>query len=182
MIKLKDFDIDNDTEFNFFTHLYNISFPKKERRSISNIYYLLHNNKKYTAKLVVANENELVGLLCYWTFDDFIFAEHLAVDNTKRSRGIGTKIMQLFLDQIDRPLILEIELPETEISKRRLEFYKRVGFRYWGNIEYIQPAYHATTPPVPMKLLTMGDIDLEGKYDSIKRRIYKGVYKIQEEY
>lgn len=116
-ISFKDFDIKDDNEYNYFTHLYNLSFPIEERRPISNIYYLLNNNKKYSAKLIInEGSKQLLGFLCYWTFDDFIFAEHLAIDSSIRGVGIGTKTMKLFISETTKPLILEIEEPNTEIT------------------------------------------------------------------
>lgn len=179
-IRLKDFDIENDNEFNFFTHLYNQSFPIEERRSISNIFYLLNHNKRYSIKVVVNDEDKLVGLLCYWTFDEFVYAEHLAIDTNVRGKGLGTKVMNCFVDEINKPLILEIEIPDNEISQRRLNFYLRQGFTYWEDLEYSQPPYHDTTSSVPMKLLTLGDLDLNLKFEYIKRFIYKQVYKVDD--
>lgn len=175
-IKLKNFDINNDTEYNYFTQLYTMSFPIDERRPISNIFYLLNNKSKYIAKLITNENNDLLGFLTYWIFDDFIFAEHLAVDSKTRGTGIGSKTMKLFMNSMDKPIIMEIEVPQDEITIKRLHFYLNLNCKYWENIEYIQPAYTVNTKAIPMKLLTVGDINLEKEYLVVKNYIYKHVY------
>lgn len=180
-VEFVDFNRNDDASFNFFTHLYNLSFPKKERRAISNIYYLLENNNKYNVKLIVA-DGQSVGLLCYWDLNDFIFAEHIAIDHNLRNKGIGTDALNLFMSNTTKPIILEIELQKDDITKRRWEFYKRLGFTIWEDIFYEQPPYHETTSSVEMKLLTKGNLDLSINYDKIKGKIYREVYKIKEEY
>lgn len=179
MLRLKDFNIDDKNEYNFFICLYNNSFPLEERRAISDVKFLLITEKKFKVKIIWNNQNQMIGLLCFWTFDDFIYAEHLAIDSNIRNAGYGTQAVNLFLSEINLPLILEIELPEDDISIRRLEFYQRLGFKIWTEINYIQPPYHLTTSSVEMKLLTKGDIDLTDCFDNIKKQLYSAVYKIE---
>ena len=57
-----------------------------------------------------------------------------------RNGGYGQKVIQQFNDESDKQILLEVEKPEDEIKKRRIEFYKRYGFEL--NLhEYAHPPY-----------------------------------------
>ncbi len=78
--------------------------------------------------------------------------------------------------QAPRPIILEVELPTTILSERRVGFYQRLGFRLWENVQYQQPAYHNDGNAIPMKLMSYGDIDIERNLVDIRSKIYSIVY------
>lgn len=88
---------------------------------------------------VYEKDHELAAFFATWEGSDFIFLEHFAVKSRLRNGGLGSKLLQVFLEQLEKPIVIEIEPPEGEIEKRRAGFYERNGFSLskWG---YVQPA------------------------------------------
>lgn len=175
-MKVKKLDLSNSDEVRFVENLYVESFPKSERRPVKRMLDLyVNDNSPFT--IIVAVENErLVGFFTYWDLKDFIFAEHFAISPEFRNGGFGRKVMDSFIKETTIPIILEVELPTTILSERRIGFYQRIGFRLWEDIQYHQPAYNEEDGAIPMKLMTLGDIDLDKNLTEIRSKIYSVVY------
>lgn len=178
-MKLKDLDVTNKEEVDFLIRVYMEAFPLSERRPLERVFELYKDNPHFTIDLTV-HEEKAVGFLCYWDLGEFIFAEYLAIDPNLRNGGLGKKVVDEFLATITKPVILEVELPTTILSERRIGFYQRIGFKIWENIQYQQPAYHAETQPVPMKLMSLGEIDVEKDISKIRSKLYSAVYDIND--
>jgi hypothetical protein len=97
----------------------------------------------------------------------------------ERNKGYGEKVLKHITQSVELPIILEVEMPDDETSKRRIGFYERCGFVLHTN-PYIQPPYRAKDEPLPMYLMTYGKLDMEKKYQQIKERIYQEVYHWKE--
>ncbi len=173
-MKLEKIQITDKTKLDFIERLYIESFPVNERRSVEAFRKLLKENPDFTVCLV-RDKDVKVGFLTYWTFDNFIYAEHFAISSEFRNGGYGKQVMDAFIQQTTLPLILEVELPESGMAERRIGFYKRIGFRLW-DIEYEQPPYEKAFGPVPMKLMTYRTIDLDKVFKEVKSEIYRKVY------
>ncbi len=120
--------------------LYTSSFPEYERRG-----QLSHNNaiesEYFNTEIAVDNDNNLLALLFYWKVDGVIYIEHLSVNPLHRGNSIGTRLMTMLINQNkEYKIILEIEPPITEQTKRRLSFYKKLGFMH-NPYEYTHPSY-----------------------------------------
>lgn len=82
------------------------------------------------------------GTFCGMTYTmqgaDMVFVLYLAVSDEIRSRGYGTAILDELKDRFaGKPISLNIEPPDPNADnsaqrQRRLEFYKRNGFRETG--------------------------------------------------
>ena len=68
------------------------------------------------------------GFLAVWEFESFIYIEHFAVDPALRNSGTGSAMLQELVKQYQKPICLEVELPEDELTRRRIGFYERNGF------------------------------------------------------
>lgn len=176
---LKSFDLENKEDIDFLTRVYMDAFPLSERRSIESVFELYRSNPQFTIDIAVY-DNKAIGFLCHWDLDEFIFAEYLAIDPALRNSGLGKKVVNEFLSTIKKPVILEVELPTTILSERRIGFYQRLGFKIWENIQYQQPAYHTDTQPVPMKLMSLGEVDIEKGISKIRNKLYSAVYNIND--
>ena len=124
-------------------------------------------------------ENRPIGFFTYWDFDTFYYAEHFAIDPTLRNGGYGKQVLNLLCDSLPRPIVLEVEMPKEEMSKRRIGFYQRQGFILWQH-DYQQPPYKPGDSYLPMLLMVYGDLDCEKDFEAIKRRIYREVYNVIE--
>ena len=107
------------------------------------------NTKHYA--LNTTQEN-LLGLLTTWHFEEFIYIEHFAIDPDLRSRGYGAEALKTFIAQQQCPIVLEAEPPTDKLSTRRIRFYERCGLTLY-DFPYIQPAYTPESNPVELRLM-----------------------------
>ena len=122
-----------------FEEVYRImeqSFPADERRKKEGQQKLL-DEEKYEL-LGVRNEGGLLAFLAVWEFAEFVFIEHFAVSEKARNSGIGGKMLEELARQKAGKVVLEVELPEDSLKKRRIGFYERHGFTF-NEYPYIQP-------------------------------------------
>jgi ribosomal protein S18 acetylase RimI-like enzyme len=130
--------------------LYLVAFPKEERRELDVLLDMLNEKKMYFSA-VFAGE-QLVGLVVYWKFEEFLYIEHLALFQEQRRKGIGGQVLKL-LQKEGFPLLLEVEIPYDEASIQRVSFYNRSGFSAL-TINYFQPPYREGESLLPMKLFS----------------------------
>jgi hypothetical protein len=69
-------------------------------------------------------------------------------------------MMEYVFKAVNNNVLIEVELPETEMARRRIGFYKRLGFCPHHDIEYIQPPYSDGLSPLPLMLMTHGNVDM----------------------
>ncbi|MCG8399496.1 GNAT family N-acetyltransferase, partial [Bacillus atrophaeus] len=79
-----------------------------------------------------------LAFLAVWEFAEFVFIEHFAVSEKARNSGIGGKMLEELARQKAGKVVLEVELPEDSLKKRRIGFYERHGFTF-NEYPYIQP-------------------------------------------
>lgn len=159
-----------------FDQLYSIlceSFPSDELRSRQEHLKLL-DHPCYQVWAHYSGQ-ELQGFLTVWNLETVAFVEHFAVKSTCRNSGLGSKMLQVLSQKLGKQLCLEAELPETDIAKRRLGFYRRNGF-FVNEFSYLQPALEAGKSPVPLYILTTEAPLTEESFIKLKAEIYKIVY------
>ena len=116
--------------------LYKTSFPPHEQReSASQEEILSHPAYHFTA---VCDGGAFVGEALYWDIGGARYMEHLCVMPAMRNRRCGQKILEALRD---KPLILEIDPPVDDISRRRRGFYERCGF-VENPYSHVHPPYH----------------------------------------
>ena len=149
------------------------AFPFEERRDISDQKECL-NNKFFRFFEIFDDEND-VGFIALWDFPEFVFIEHLAIDEDKRAGGYGSKTIELLKASYKKPLILEAEAPETEQQIKRIRFYERLGFKI-NAYDYEQPSYHGGEG-VPLKILSFPELINQEKFDLFMKRTRENPYK-----
>ena len=116
------------------------------------------------------------GFLAVWEFESFIYIEHFAVDPALRNSGTGSAMLQELVKQYQKPICLEVELPEVELTRRRIGFYERNGFGF-NEYPYIQPPISKGKSPVPLRIMTYGSAITQDTFEEMKRVLYQRVYK-----
>ena len=141
--KIKDF------EFDEFYGVLEEAFPFVERKTRDKLFedFLKHEN--FYPCFIFDCDNKKVGIISYWDFGDFIFAEHLAIFKNLRNKTLGTQAFSEFLKSFNIPIIFEVEKPYDETSERRIDFYNRMGVVF-NDFCYFQPSYHNGDDKVPM--------------------------------
>lgn len=159
-----------------FDELYQLmkdSFPEDEYRDYQTQRALL-SHPLYKA-YIYENEQELGAFFTMWEGPEFIYLEHFAVKESLRNGGLGSRLLQVFLQQQEKPVVIEIEPPESGDEKRRAEFYVRNGFSLseWG---YVQPPYSHEKSPVSVVLMSYPKPLQEQDFQSFKNWMFTHLY------
>lgn len=155
--------------------LYVDSFPEWERRRISS-HGRASDDDDFHTYIAIENGN-LQGLIFYWEYDSTIYVEHLAVNPLLRGKSIGSHIIAgLIEENPDFTIILEIDPPVDDISKRRLKFYERLGF-VENDVDYVHPSYTKNGKPHELRILSYPELlssdELEKFRDYMANRVMK---------
>ena len=160
--------------YHFVEKLLHTAFPENERRDDDKQRWNTDNEERFHCLLALDRKNP-VGLLTYWDFNTFIYIEHLAIDDALRGKGYGKKVLDTFFDSRLKPVVLEVEHPTDETSRRRIAFYERSGLVLW-KCDYRQPPYRSGDEWFPMYLMTTPTLSFEEDYTHIRTTIYREVY------
>ena len=153
------------------------SFPSDEFRPYDE-QKALFSDKRY--KVFGNTEGgKLSTFITTWDFEDFVFIEHFATSPVFRNMGLGEKMLKHLASTLQKRLCLEVEPPNDDIQKRRIAFYSRNGF-FLNTFPYIQPPISKGKAPVPLMIMTTSGEVSEGEFLSVKKTLYKEVYKINE--
>ncbi|MFF2908037.1 GNAT family N-acetyltransferase [Paenibacillus sp. NPDC057934] len=162
-----------------FDQVYDImkqSFPEAEYREYSKQKKLL-SNSRYRLHTEVNEQNEVIGFLAGWEFETFRYVENVAVSPNIRGGGIGKRLMERFMKQSDLPVILEVELPNDELKRRRIGFYERLGFCLL-DYSYVQPPLRATQQTLPLQIMSYPVGLTLTQFEMVRELLYKEVYGV----
>ncbi len=156
--------------------LYYNSFPVEERRPWEGVLTMLSQKDSPYNIYVILRDDAFAGFISWWKLGRFVYIEHFAVEMEMRGDGVGSKSLRRFVDAVQMPVVLEVELPQRgEAARRRIAFYSRNGFTAHPHFDYIQPSYGAGLPLVPLMLMTAGN---EGLLDlkQVAHQLHSVVY------
>ncbi len=149
------------------------AFPLEERRDALDQKECLNN--EFFKFSEIFDKETVIGFIAIWDFPEFVFIEHIAVDEDKRAGGYGSKTIELVKDTYKKPIILEAEAPETEQQIKRIRFYDRLGFKI-NSYDYEQPSYHGGES-VPLKILSFPKLISQEEFDLFIKRTRENPYK-----
>ncbi|MEG2177319.1 MAG: hypothetical protein RRY15_00380 [Bacteroidales bacterium] len=193
-----------DKLYTFFNKVYTESFDENERRTPQNLalemqnpkanvcviravlneaelgimkYYTNGNNQSLVSQSVEDIEHSMpVGILIYWEFAEFIYLGHFAIAEDFRNHKLGGQFLSNFLKDTSKPVILEVELPDTDLAVRRIGFYERLGLKLYTK-SYMQPAYSPSLQSIPLYLMeTERTHLLEKEFDKIVKMMHTEIY------
>ena len=150
------------------------SVPRDELRSLEAQRALLRESA-YHPYVVHGETGEVIALLTVWALDEVTFVEHFAVSPALRGGGIGSRLLGEIVATYPKPICLEVERPETETARRRIDFYRRNGF-HLNEYDYVQPAYEQARAPVPLYVMTWGQAIDRPTFERIRAALYRHVY------
>ncbi len=150
--------IDNNTaEFKAAIQIYEASFPINEKRALNDQIEALSDDSYHFQ--VIHNDNlETMGLLLNWETEDFVYIEHFAILESARGQNLGGRILEKIKSEKNIPIILEIDPPVDDISKRRMDFYKRHGFTM-TKYKHLQPTYKEHDETCTLNVMAYPNID-----------------------
>ena len=155
----------DDVRYEPLMRLFMDSFPENERRPREWFDRLVREEQRFHCLTYGDGD----GMLCYWDLvclcegveRRFAYVEYLAVREERRGGGIGTRVMREFLGSMaDVPVVLEVELPVCQLTRRRVGFYEKLGLRLMPDF-YVQPSY-GVVPGLEMKLMVYAPCGMGG--------------------
>ena len=164
------------TQFDKIYEIMELSFPIDEHRPYSEQLALFENPVYEIYTLNDSGTNQILGFIAIWEFDEIVFVEHFAVNPECRNGGIGSRILKELGELLNKRMCLEVELPESDITKRRIGFYERNGF-FLNEYPYVQPALSKGQGEVPLLIMTTGGKVSEEEFVEIKNVLYRDVYQ-----
>lgn len=141
----------SDNYFNKAWELYEHAFPPEERRLLSTQTHIMKKSNYHFD--VLMDKNEFIGFLLWWDFKTLKYVDHFATSTQQRNKGFGKLILENFIEDSNKPILLEVELPNSSINKRRIKFYERIGFKL--NQHYYEvPASRKDQKPLQLLLMS----------------------------
>ncbi len=149
---------------------YKISFPFHERREQLSQERILSDNEYHFGLIY---DDVFVGLVLYWETNDFIYIEHLCILPEMRNKRYGQNVLSI-LQKKEKILILEIDPPLDDISKRRKGFYERCGFTE-NSFGHIHPPYHKENDGHQLVIMTCPRQITGNEYDEFNKYLQERV-------
>ena len=169
----------SEEEFEQVYRIMEASFPPDEHRPYEEQQKLL-DNPNYQIYVAKEDDNflEIQGFMAVWQFESLSFIEHFAVDSKYRNTGLGSRMLQEIMEHQTGLICLEVELPDNDMAKRRIQFYKKNGL-YYNDYPYMQPAISKGRNPIPLRIMTSGGVVSQSEYQEIKDILYREVYRVE---
>ncbi len=166
----------NKKDFDKVYHILQESFPRDEIRTYE-LQKALLSNPIYKIYVVHTEDcQDIKALIAVYELDEFLFVEHFAVNAKYRNQGLGAMVLQELIKCSDKMLCLEVELPTTDLAKRRIEFYKRNGL-YFNDYSYEQPPLAPNQRAVELRIMSSGKRLSEQEFEKVKELLYTEVYR-----
>lgn len=159
----------------FMEELMKAAFPLQERRNADLQRAYTDHQPRFHNNVLLDNGTP-IGLLTFWDFDTFLYIEHFAISSEKRNKGYGHQALATLKAIRKGMIVLEVEEPIDDITRRRVGFYQRQGF-ILQNYPYEQPPYRDGDEWFPMKIMSFQAEDFtEDTFLKVKSTIYQEVY------
>jgi ribosomal protein S18 acetylase RimI-like enzyme len=166
----------DDKQFHLIFSIMEATFPECEIRTYAGQRALL-SNPYYRLVTETDDNGSIIAFLAGWEFPLFRFVEHIAVNPAIQGGGIGTKLMSAYIEQSTKPVLLEVEPPDTSIAQRRVSFYERLGFQL-NPFQYVQPPLRDGQADLPLNIMSYPQPLKEAEFVMFREILYTEVYKI----
>lgn len=143
----------DDPLFGDSLDIYRTSFPVHEQRRVQD-FPLAFAAPDFFYETFLNEAGRVAAILVTWRREEFVYLEYFAVDASLRGQGAGQKILEELRDSFPHRVILEIDPPEDDVSRRRLGFYQRHGFVPNPQFDYMHPPYTEEGEPFPLLLMS----------------------------
>lgn len=154
------------------------SFPLEEMRCYEGQKALFERDD-YKVK-TYSHEGVIAGFCAYYELGDILYIEHLAASPEARGLGIGTKLVKEILSEAKGMVILEVEPPVDEITRRRVVFYEKLGF-YLNPYYHFQPPLNRETGGVELKIMSFPRAISEEEQKVYRRLLNVAIYGVDKD-
>lgn len=176
-IRFEKITSEDDPRWDFVERLFVEAFPPDERREFWFQRHLAAYDERFTQCVAFDGERP-VAILSYWMLECGNYFEHIATSPEARGGGLGAAIIAHLIATVAPSWFGEVELPQDELCRRRIGFYERLGFVGYPDIAYVQPSCGAGKNPVPMMIMSVGDLVITPeKAEQIVAEMARTVYR-----
>ncbi|MDL2215317.1 GNAT family N-acetyltransferase [Dysgonomonas sp. OttesenSCG-928-M03] len=155
----------DDKWYTDFEKIYSVSFPVYEQRNFDQQVEAFAD-EHYHLYCIISNE-QISSFVAFWDFGRYVYVEHMAVNGKLRGQHIGTDTLRLFMEEIGKSVVLEIDPVEDGTSAKRLRFYEKLGF-VMNPFVHFHPAYDISYKPHRLSVLSKPYILSEQQYNMFK--------------
>ena len=168
--------------------LYSQAFPPSERKPVQFLTDALHRPDYRLLSLSHEGEFIAFAVLFRSTLESVALLEYMAVVETARGQGWGSRLFGEVAVMAASPMLIELETDRGTDSlenerTRRKNFYTRLGCRQLRGVEYKMPKIASAEPP-RMELLVHGVSAPSLSGEQLGRwlwEIYRNVYSRDED-
>jgi hypothetical protein len=167
---MKSLEINQFEEFYRFLLEY---FPYDEVKEYHHYYDLL---KRSILNVEYEYDNGFQYIISYFELENMVFIDYYAICKNNQGKGIGTKVLTSFIKKFNKPVYLEVELPDDEIKQRRIRFYQNIGFKL-NQYEYIVPKKVSCTTDLNFYIMSYPQKIDKDKFQVLYKQIIEEVYQ-----
>jgi ribosomal protein S18 acetylase RimI-like enzyme len=178
-IKLNQITTSNSKTAKEALRIYENSFPTEEKRSIEKHIKLMKDNPFFRFHAAMKKE-QVIGMVVLWELSDFTHIDYLATAPDYRNKGYGKMIIKQIQQLYKGLIVLEVEMPDNDLAKRRINFYTRLGFHLL-DFPYFMPKYNHPTEPLSMLLMSFPNIIDNYMCKEVMNQIHSNVYGLKIE-
>ena len=176
MTNYKNINDSRDKDFYQAWDIYTNSFPIFEQRNLYDQIEAMKDDN-FNCRVYIEEDN-VVGLLFFWNYENYRYIEHFAISKIMRGKNYGSNILKEFCEE-EYSVILEIDPPIDEISISRLNFYKRLGF-VENEYNHIHPPYRRGSSGHGLEVLSYDKILNKDQYNLFNEFLKYKVMKYSE--
>lgn len=155
-----------------FEQLYAHSFPVFEQRTPEQQAKAFASVNYHLTGYV--EDQSFMGFIAYWEFPSYLYIEHFAINGNERGKGYGSQVLNSFVKETPKTVLLEIDPPIDEISIARLRFYRKCGF-YQNPYSHIHPPYRKGYEGHSLQVLTSVRALSPEEYEQFKNDLNEDV-------
>jgi len=159
ILEFKSLKTTNSAEFDRAMQIYSSSFPPVETKPVNKVVKMLLNDKNYHL-FIMAKDGSVIGISLLYVFKRLRsgLLDYMAIIPEYQRKGLGTELFHRTLNRFRRMcpnsigLFLEVQTEDVEdlierrIRKNRIRFYRGLGAKKVGNVNYLLPPQHGTKP------------------------------------
>lgn len=177
-----DFFKASEKEFNKVYRIMEEAFPESQIRSRVKMYEILTQHDNYSIHCVGSVgrlDKNVIGFIVVWELDDIVFFENLAIEKHMRGKSLRSLLLELVVNTTTKPIVFEIEPPETFAQKRRIKFYQKHKMIF-NDYNYVMPPLKKDDEFTPLKLMSYPRALTPKEFEDAKDNIHKEVYNYQD--
>jgi len=161
-----------------FQRIYEDAFPEDERCPWERMVgFLRQPGHFFRLEGIYLESGAPIGFNAFAEFGHYLYGIYLALDRPYRGAGYGQRVLRAFHARHAGRLIFgEVEHPDTPRARRRLAFYRELGYHV-ADIGFTQPPLRPGLQPVPYLIVSYPDALTGADAEAIRTILDTEIYR-----